>query len=187
MQKTDSLIYAFLLLFTLHNRNLNSMDRDTLKTTAIISGVVVGGYALGYLAAQSRYEGINGRYKKTINLIDNDSESGIRRELPDIIRHDNVYYPDKSSPFRNYPQVQYKKDLDDRIRSLNNLWYFTLGTELSSKITNLIADLKRITHFVITSPTYIAERRAAEEYIEYQKTLVLVHTGIPGFYFSQKI
>lgn len=179
MQKHSFNAFVIVSLTLLHHSFASSMDRDTLKTAATISAIAAGCYGIGYISAYCAHRSANKRYEKARALVTSEkSPESMQAQLQKLIAHDNVYYYDRDSAFRNYPQVQFKKDLDGVISNLNFLWFFTIGTQLKGEMTLLLNDLKKLRHVVITSPTYIDERRYAEERIENRKVHVVVHGGL---------
>lgn len=142
---------------------------DVLKTTAVVAAIVAGAFLIGKACAHVSHNNATTRYTPTSDMIAQnvDNEQALRAELKKLIQLDNVTHHEHSlSPIRNYPLVQYKQDIDWYTNTLPVLNLFTFGHPAHQKIPVLVRKLHVIKHYVITDPTYIDERRKADERIQ---------------------
>lgn len=126
----------------------------------ICDGIQIRGYNLLY-GAKTRYElpiALVAAYASNPN-----DHADLYRELLGLVNIDNAAWSKTSSPYHNYPLVEFVIDLDWYIK---RTWYgswFTMPTKLSSDLYTLMQQLERVRYYCVRHPDYMEQRRRADE------------------------
>ena len=126
----------------------------------ICDGIQLGRYNLLY-GAKTRYEmpiALVAAYANNPN-----DHADLYRELLGLVNMDNAAWSKTSSPYHNYPLVEFVIDLDWYIQ---RTWYgswFTMPTKLSSDLYTLMQQLERVRYYCVRHPDYMDQRRRADE------------------------
>lgn len=152
---------------------------DELKTAAAATAIAACAYGVGRGCAHLLYNKAYNRYDTARAIIVGYEyeEPTLRTYLKQEVMLDNESHFDRSSPYRNYPLVYYKNNIDWYITWLNRMRFFAFGSSLRVELRELAEDLIRIRRYVVTDPTFIYERRQADELVENRNHVpeVIVH------------
>ncbi len=145
---------------------------DVVKTIGVTAAVVVGvsasaliTYFGGRLIESGLFKWAQSHYEPELDLLARAhyNEAVISDELiPYILeQHDqeNSWHIFGDNPYKNYPLLKYKKNLDWFI---NSLWFFKLfylGHEKKQEIDILLEKLKRLRRFMVTDYRFVKEQR----------------------------
>ncbi|HSW71756.1 MAG TPA: hypothetical protein VLH77_07305 [Gammaproteobacteria bacterium] len=172
----------FLFVFLQYTpQQLHAMPEisDQVKIGAAALGIAASSYLIGRSSAHLLYNKAYKRYDTARAIIAGYEyeEPALRAYLKQEIMVDNEAHFDKTSPYRNYPLVYYKNNLDWYIRWLNHLRLFVYGSALKTNLLQLLDDLQRIRRYVVTDPAFIFERRQADELEENRNHVpeVIIH------------
>lgn len=145
----------------LSNEHQEIVDAKMILGATLLVGA---GYFAGRMTSWSLYKFAQARYAPEFDLLGRAAynEHVIQEELiPYILeQHDlsNSFHL-ISNPYRGYPLLKYKSDLDWYI---NHLWvfkFFYLGTKKSGDITRLIEKLQRVRRYIVTDYRFVLEER----------------------------
>ncbi len=140
---------------------------DFLRTMQIAVGatlVVGAGYLTGRALSWCIYKYALYTYEPELDLLNRAQFNDylIEQELMPYIleQHDrNNRFFFGSNPYKNYPLLKYKQDLDWYVMSLWLFKLFYLGADKSSEISLLIQKLERIRRYVVTDYGFVKEQR----------------------------
>jgi hypothetical protein len=182
-KKINTVIYLLLIVFLNASNNAWCHDNayyyadeypeqgalkqlyNGLTATVCIGLGTLSVYFGGRLCEYCLYSLAQKRYEPELDLLARAYyyEDAIQEELiPYVLeQHDlnNSYFLFNTNPYKNYPLLQYKNDLDWYI---NRLWFFRffyLNSEKGTEILNFMEKLKRVRRYIVTDYRFVKEQR----------------------------
>lgn len=148
-----------------HHSSSSDTAANIVIGTVAAAAVIGTGYLTGKFCSWAVFNGAMSRYTPELDLLARASynEQVIQEELiPYVLeRHDrnNNSFFSFYNPYKNYPLLEYKRDLDWYI---NNLWFFklfNLGTDKNVEVNRLMGKLERLRRFVVVDYRFVQEQR----------------------------
>lgn len=90
------------------------------------------------------------------------------KELWSLINIDNFYWAKKTSPYYNYPVVEFVNQIDISINALSRGSWLTVPLQLSSDMHRLLLQLADLRLYCVRHEDYIKQRRQAAVQMQQQ-------------------
>jgi hypothetical protein len=163
------LLAAFLCTVSPYQAEAISMPHGTtLRVLAGAGLVATGGYCANWVALHWWQWRASRRYELPIVVVtayadDPREHDGLYQELFRLISVDNANWSAPHSRYHNYPLVEFVHALDFYIHKLWIGSWFAIPMQLSYDADRLKQQLERVRFFCTRHPSYIEQRRTADQ------------------------
>lgn len=154
------------------------LKANQLQKAAVAITIVAVGYASSFVYHMYVYRQAVSRYENPLVVAaayaDNDHES-LYKELWPIINIDNFHWSPKTSPYHNYPIVEFVNQIEYYIKILSRGSRLTLPFQLSYDMSLLTKQLERLRFYCVSHKDYMEQRRKADMFIQRNLSHIVIH------------
>lgn len=141
------------------------------KDALFAASFLAAGYGASYVYHLYMYHQALSRYQAPLALIaayGYEDPIYFYKELWSLINIDNFYWAKKTSPYYNYPVVEFVNQIDVAINALSRGSWLTLPFQLSSDMNTLAKQLAELRLYCVRHEDYIKQRRQAAAQMQQQ-------------------